>query len=119
MFTVDEEFNCMQLKYLISKCKTFVGCRTHSTIAAYSTCVPTLVVGYSVKSKGIAKDIFGDDKGLVVDGRGFCSDEDLTKAYIKFSEREKEFKNRLIDFMPEYISRAYNGKEAVEKLFDK
>lgn len=119
VFIVSGEFNCMQLKYLISKCKAFVGCRTHSTIAAYSTCVPTLVVGYSVKSKGIAKDIFGDYNGLVVDGQKFQSDEDLIKAYIEFSEREKEVKDRLINFMPEYIARAYNGKEAVEKLFDK
>lgn len=119
VFVVGGQYNCMQLKYLISKCKTFVGCRTHSTIAAYSTCVPTLVVGYSVKSKGIAKDIFGDYKGLVVDGQQFGSDEDLTKAYIEFSEREKEIKDRLINFMPEYVARAYNGKEAVEKLFNK
>lgn len=114
---VGEEFNCMQLKYLISKCKIFIGCRTHSTIAAYSTCVPTLVVGYSVKSQGIAKDIFGSYDGLVVDGRKFDSDDDLTKSYLDFIEREKEIKNMLTAFMPEYIQRAYNGKEAVNKLF--
>lgn len=119
VFIVSGEFNCMKLKYLISKCKAFVGCRTHATIAAYSTCVPTFVVGYSVKSKGIAKDIFGDYNGLVVDGQKFQSDEDLTKAYIEFSEREKEIKDRLTECMPEYIARAYNGKEAVEKLFEK
>lgn len=119
VFIVSGDLNCMQLKYLISKCKAFVGCRTHSTIAAYSTCVPTLVVGYSVKSKGIAKDIFGDYNGLVVDGQKFQSDGDLIKAYIEFSEREKEIKDRLTEFMPEYIARAYSGKEAVEKLFNK
>ena len=42
-----------KLKGYISSCKIFVGARTHATIAAYSSCVPTLVVGYSVKSKGI------------------------------------------------------------------
>ena len=53
-----DDCNCMQLKYDISKCRFFVGARTHATIAAYSTCVPTLVVGYSVKSRGIARDLF-------------------------------------------------------------
>ena len=49
---------CEELKGYIAKCRFFVGARTHSTIAAYSTMVPTLAVGYSVKAKGIAKDIF-------------------------------------------------------------
>ncbi|MDY6367693.1 MAG: polysaccharide pyruvyl transferase family protein [Clostridia bacterium] len=113
----EKTLNCMQLKYLISKCKQFVGCRTHSTIAAYSTCVPTLVVGYSVKSKGIAKDIFGDYNGYVVDGKSFTSDDDLKNAYIAFSEMENDIKKRLVSFMPEYIKRAYNGKSRVEGFF--
>ena len=29
----------------------------HASIAGYSTGIPTLVVGYSIKSKGIGKDI--------------------------------------------------------------
>ena len=32
----DGDFNCMQLKDIISKCTVCIGCRTHSTIAAYS-----------------------------------------------------------------------------------
>ena len=51
--------NCRQQKYIISQCAYFIGASTPSTIAAYSTGVPTLVVGYSVKAKGIAKDLFG------------------------------------------------------------
>ena len=54
-----DDYNCEQLKGIISRCVAFIGARTHSTIAAYSSCVPTLVVGYSVKAKGIAEDLFG------------------------------------------------------------
>ena len=54
-----EDHNCEELKGFISRCRFFVGARTHATIAAYSTCVPTLVVGYSIKSRGIATDLFG------------------------------------------------------------
>ena len=60
VFIVEDQ-NCMQLKDIISGCEFFVGARTHSTIAAYSTCVPTLVVGYSVKARGIARDLFGSE----------------------------------------------------------
>ena len=51
-----QDCNCEELKGYISRCRFFIGARTHATIAAYSSQVPTLVVGYSVKAKGIAKD---------------------------------------------------------------
>ena len=117
IMVVNENFNCMQLKDIISKCSLFIGCRTHSTIAAYSTCVPTLVVGYSTKAKGIAKDIFGDYKDLLVDVREFNSDNDLLNMYLSFYERKDELKAHLLKFMPEYINRAYLAKDALLKLF--
>lgn len=49
--------NAAQRKYLISQCELLVCCRTHASIAGYSTGVPTLVVGYSVKSQGIGLDL--------------------------------------------------------------
>lgn len=65
-----EDCNCMELKGYIEKCRFFIGARTHATIAAYSSCVPTLVVGYSVKAKGIAKDIFGEYENYVLSVQG-------------------------------------------------
>ncbi len=59
---VIEDQNCSKLKYAISKCRFLLGARTHSTIAAYSSGIPTLVVGYSVKARGIARDLFGDEE---------------------------------------------------------
>jgi len=49
--------NAAQRKYLISKCAILICCRTHASIAGYSTGVPTLVVGYSVKAQGIGQDL--------------------------------------------------------------
>lgn len=51
--------NAAQLKYLISHCRFFIGARTHATIGAFSTGVPTISIAYSVKAKGINKDLFG------------------------------------------------------------
>ncbi|WP_172297273.1 polysaccharide pyruvyl transferase family protein [Pseudoruegeria sp. HB172150] len=48
-----------ELKWIIGHCAVFAGARTHSTIAALSSHVPTLSLSYSVKSIGINKDIFG------------------------------------------------------------
>lgn len=49
--------NAAQLKYLISQCEVQICCRTHASIAGYSTGVPTLVAGYSIKAQGIAADL--------------------------------------------------------------
>jgi len=37
----------------------FAGARTHSTIAALSSGVPTLSFAYSIKARGINRDLFG------------------------------------------------------------
>lgn len=47
-----------ELKWVISKLQAFAGARTHSTIAALSSSVPTISIGYSMKARGINKDIF-------------------------------------------------------------
>src|SRR5699024_6163198 len=73
--------NCMQLKGFISRCRFFVGARTHATIAAYSTCVPTLALGYSTKSRGIAKDLFGTEKNYVISVQDLRKKEDLLEAF--------------------------------------
>ena len=38
--------NYLQIRYVISKCKYFVGGRTHSVVSAYSTKVPCIALGY-------------------------------------------------------------------------
>lgn len=55
-------FNAAQLKHIISRCDFFMGGRTHATVAALSTGVPTTSIAYSIKAKGINKDVFGHDR---------------------------------------------------------
>ena len=76
------DYNCNELKYIISKCSILVAARTHASIAAYSTCVPTLVIGYSVKSKGIAKDLFGDYRNYVISKDELTSEELKKISYL-------------------------------------
>ncbi len=52
-----EKYSAAELKYAISMCRVLVCARTHASIAAYSSGVPVIVIGYSVKSKGIANDL--------------------------------------------------------------
>ena len=111
-----EDHNCEELKGYISRCRFFVGARTHATIAAYSTCVPTLVVGYSVKSKGIAKDLFGTDEHYVIPVQSLSESNQLTDAFIWLMNNELFVKNRLFDFIPQYKNRIERGLNALADL---
>lgn len=103
----DESLNGPQLKYIISKCEFFVGARTHSTIAAYSSCVPTLVLGYSIKSLGIAKDLFGSYEDYVVNLDLLNDNADiLAQKFDLLYSKRAEIKKRLEQIMPQYMENA-------------
>ena len=114
-----EDHNCMQLKGFISRCRFFVGARTHATIAAYSSCVPTLVLGYSVKSRGIAKDLFGTDENYVIPVETLKSPETMSNAFQWMMDHETEIRDRLTSVMPEYIDRARELPQEVERALEK
>lgn len=109
-----EDCNCMQLKGYISRCRFFVGARTHATIAAYSTLVPTLVLGYSVKSRGIAADLFGTDEHYVLPVQQLENGQALTEAFRWIMEKEKPIRERLQQVMPSYLAQARAVRNTVE-----
>ena len=57
---VPKTLNAAELKWVIARTRLFAGARMHSTIAALSSCVPTLSLGYSMKATGVNEDIFSD-----------------------------------------------------------
>lgn len=113
-----EDHNCMELKGFISRCRMFIGARTHATIAAYSTYVPTLVIGYSVKAKGIAKDIFGTYKNYVLPVQMLENKKDLINAFEWLKINEKGIKDHLYSVMPQYCERAYGAAKEIEKVLN-
>lgn len=113
-----QDMKTTELKYVISKCRFFIGARTHSTIAAYSTCVPTIVVGYSVKAKGIAKDLFGTYKNYVLPVQQLDSPDSLLKSFLWMQENEIEIKQVLKKKMDIYKSQKEKMKTIIEELVD-
>lgn len=59
VFVVPDTLDAAETKWVISKMDIFVGARTHSTIASLSSYVPALSLGYSIKSRGINRDVYG------------------------------------------------------------
>lgn len=113
---VGEHHSAPALKAFISQCRFFIGARTHATIAAYSSRVPTLALGYSVKARGIARDIFSDEKGLVLPIQDLSSARQLTDAFDELCEREGDLRRRLEDVMPGYVEQAHLAIEEVRAL---
>lgn len=112
-----DDHSAPELKYIISKCDLLIGARTHATIAAYSTCVPTLVVGYSVKAKGIAKDLFGTYDGYVLPVQSLEHEDDLINGFRYIFDNQDNIKSHLQQLMPSYIQRAADaGKLLTEGL---
>lgn len=118
VYIIGNSYNASQYKGIISNCCMFIGARTHATIAACSTCVPTLALGYSVKSKGIFRDIFGDEKGLVLPIQEVTHERQLINSFNQLCERKNDLIKHLQAVMPSYIEKAWQAGEEVRKLLE-
>ena len=94
VYLEEGNYDCQEIKYIISKFKLFIAARTHASIAAYSSCIPTLVIGYSVKSRGIAEDIFGNYKNYVIPTEEITK-EKLISGFKFINENQEKIKNKL------------------------
>jgi len=92
--------NYLQIRYVISNCHSFIGGRTHAVISAYSTCVPAIALGYSIKSKGIAKDLQLPDY-LVVDTKNIREGE-LLQSFKQLCLDYNIIKNFQKELLPTY-----------------
>lgn len=96
------DHNAEELKGFIARCRFMIVARTHASIAAYSQKVPTLVVGYSVKARGIAKDLFGTDQNYVVSVQSLQREDDLKHSFHFLQENESKIREHFNQIMPVY-----------------
>lgn len=108
--------NAIQYKGYITRMRFFIGARTHATIAAYSSNVPTMVLGYSVKSKGIAKDIFGEEK-LVLDLNELSNSDELINKFEEMVKEETKIRRMLQQSIPNIQKKSYKAVEYLSELF--
>lgn len=99
-----EDHTAPELKYIISRCDFFVGARTHATIAAYSSAVPTLVVGYSVKARGIARDLFGSEENYAIPVQELYQPQQLTKLFCTLFAKQQDLHWYLHEKMESYCN---------------
>lgn len=111
-----EDCTAPELKGYIARCRFFVAARTHASIAAYSECVPTLVVGYSVKARGIARDIFGTEEHYVVPVQSFEKGDELVVAFQYLYDHEASIRAHYASMMESYKAKAAEAKQEVTDL---
>ena len=87
-----------QIKWVISKLDAMVGARTHSTIAAFGTCTPTVSLVYSFKGEGLNRKLFGSLDYLV--RKEDCTPPAVVEKLNLVLSRKDEIRRRLEQVMP-------------------
>lgn len=113
-----QDMNASRLKGAIRHCELFIGARTHATIAAYSQNVPTLVVGYSVKAKGIAESLFETYDKYVLPVQSLKTPTDLVSAFQFLEENKGYIRETLSQKMPAYRQHCYDAIPRLKELIN-
>jgi len=113
---VDRHYNACHLKWIISKVRAFIGARTHATIAALSTHVPAISIGYSVKARGINKDIFGNCDWLV--SLADLHEEQLTEKTRLLLNKAAQIRVYLSENMPSYKDKARSAARYLREVVE-
>lgn len=100
-----EDADAPTLKTIIHNCRFMVASRTHASIAGYSTGVPTLTIGYSVKSFGIASDLFGSAEHYVLPITDIKNEDNLKNAFTWLTTHEKDIRKHYDLKLGDYLSR--------------
>lgn len=80
--------------------------------------VPTLAVGYSVKARGIAKDLFGTWEDYVLPVQSLSQKGELIEGFEWLKEQEQAVRARLEKVMPAYLERTRQIGKTLGKLAD-
>lgn len=110
------DYDCEEYKYIISKCDIMIASRTHASIASYSLQIPTLVIGYSVKSKGIAKDIFGTYEKYVISYKDL-TERNIINNFKWLLDNKEDIKKHMQKVIPTMVRKASTAfKDIITKL---
>lgn len=101
---VSDKFSAAQYKYIISKAELCVAARTHVTIAAYSSGVPTLAIGYSTKASGIAMDLGFSEYVVSIDGSNLTGQ--IVENFRKLQRECHVLKKKLNNELEQYKEQA-------------
>lgn len=98
-----------ETKWVISRTRAFAGARMHATLASLSAHVPTIFLGYSLKYRGIARDVFGHQDWLIpVDS---LAPGTLADRFAELLREQDNVRRALAAVMPEVLRRAEDAAD--------
>lgn len=108
-----QDYSATELKWIISRLDWFCGARMHATIAAFSSGVPTLGLGYSDKAAGVFAECgiaaeVADLRLTRADGIG--------RAVARSLATRAEMRDRLAAILPKVQARAEAQMDAIAAL---
>jgi len=108
---LDSRLSAAEIKHVIAACRIFAGARTHATIAAVSSAVPTLFIGYSMKARGIANDVYGDEQWLIDATHPSFSMQELAHRMSRLMHEHDAVRRHLAQRLPHLCDRAWLAGE--------
>ncbi len=108
------DLDASQTKWAISRCHVFAGARTHATLASFSSRVPTLCFGYSLKAEGISHDIYGNTDLCLRSHE--IDPQNVVAAMKKLLDEAESLKKILGRQIPSFEKLAYDSGALLKKL---
>lgn len=114
VYCLNHNLSAAQTKWVIGQCAVFAGARTHATIAAMSLGLPTLSFSYSLKAKGLNKEVFGT--------QDYCiAPTDLTPKTVVHRikllfERSETIRDHLKRRLPQLTEGCYQAGKVLAEL---
>ena len=112
------EYDAEKAKYIMSNCYLMIGLRTHACISSISSCVPTLVTGYKIKSTGIVRDIFNDQFMVLKEVSSLEDKEDYIQSFKYLEKNHEKILNYLVQYIPIYKKKLNIIKEEVTSTYN-
>lgn len=108
--------NAAQTKYLVGASRYLIAARTHATVAGWSQHVPTVSIAYSIKARGLNKDLF-DTLDYVLDTPKVSRDT-LWAHYRQLTERESAIRRLLEERIPVWRKNARHSADLLADILD-
>jgi polysaccharide pyruvyl transferase WcaK-like protein len=106
-----------EIKWVISRLHCLVGARTHATIAAFSSLVPTVSLVYSFKGIGVNKRLFGGLRYAVTTED--CSVEAIVEKLELVLAHHGEIRRILQEKMPDVRAGSMRAGEYLKRIISK
>ena len=110
-----DNLSASQYKGYIQKCEMLIAARTHATIGGYSNGIPIFALSYSIKARGIAKDLFGKEV-CVASIKSIKSADDLFTCLQKIERNAEKMREVLTEVIPEKKALAFSAGEALKEI---